>query len=407
MLKENLWKENHPSVAALRKIPEIVSKEDGRYDEIIRSCISLKTLFEREKMDEYHVDCLVLYRIALGVLYIMERLWSLHILPGLYDLKDFYVDMHSGYQIYLLHPERFQMLQFEQDYEWYPEDERVFGDLVLFDEDSQRKADTRLLYKILVASVKGNVKVPPKDTRADYSSLFYKTLSPELKDIFLKEEDISHEQCKALLEDAIALERESARKVRERQNEWAKKMVDEPMMDEPMHGQRVCSDPGEVRSCIYSMFVLLRTETANSGRISKMLYQEQDKLELETGLSIHNSLQAFVYGNGFVRVRDFRLYPEGFRIQCEQSIRDYSSAEAIVIACELVENVMKQIVDESAVFRVYLITDGRLKNDQIFQYALGRLEKLKKLGCELRFIYDLNCSCEACSRLKQMCGQYL
>ena len=68
--------------------------------------------------------------------------------------------------VVLLHPEKFQLLTFEQDYEWYPEDERIFGDAVLFDEKMQQIADNRLIYKILVASARGNVKVPPLKSRS-------------------------------------------------------------------------------------------------------------------------------------------------------------------------------------------------------------------------------------------------
>ena len=41
--------------------------------------------------------------------------------------------------------------------------------------------DFRLIYKILVASAKGNVKIPPLKTEADYSELFYNILSEKWK----------------------------------------------------------------------------------------------------------------------------------------------------------------------------------------------------------------------------------
>ena len=34
---------------------------------------------------------------------------------------------NSQYGVVLLHPEKFQLLTFEQDYEWYPEDENFWG----------------------------------------------------------------------------------------------------------------------------------------------------------------------------------------------------------------------------------------------------------------------------------------
>ena len=133
-------------------------------------------------MDHFHVDSLIHQKIALQVLHILKKLSQKHIYPGLIELQEFYVDMdNSQYGVVLLHPEKFQLLTFEQDYEWYPEDERIFGDATLFDEKMQQIADNRLIYKILVASARGNVKIPPLKTEADYSELFYNILSEELE----------------------------------------------------------------------------------------------------------------------------------------------------------------------------------------------------------------------------------
>jgi len=143
-------------------IPGIICDDDKRKEEILQKGISLKTLFERQHMDEYHVDCLVLYRIAMQVLKILEGILKENVCPGLYDLKDFYTDVHGGYPVFLLHPERFQFLDMEQDYEWYPEDERIFGDRLLFDKADQKMADTRLLFKILTAASRGNIGIPPR-----------------------------------------------------------------------------------------------------------------------------------------------------------------------------------------------------------------------------------------------------
>ncbi len=41
-----------------------------------------------------------------------------------------------------------------------------FGDATLFDEKMQQIADNRLIYKILVASARGNVKIPPLKNRS-------------------------------------------------------------------------------------------------------------------------------------------------------------------------------------------------------------------------------------------------
>ena len=167
-------------------------------------------------MDHFHVDSLILKKIALQVLHILKKLSQKHIYPGLIELQEFYVDMdNSQYGVVLLHPEKFQLLTFEQDYEWYPEDERIFGDATLFDEKMQQIADNRLIYKILVASAKGNVKIPPLKTEADYSELFYNILSEEWKQIFENREICSYEKLQNLLEESIQMEEEFARMTKE------------------------------------------------------------------------------------------------------------------------------------------------------------------------------------------------
>ena len=373
------------------QIPGIISGEDSRYEEVLNTCISLKSLFAKEEMDYYHVDCLVLYQIALKALYFMEELAKRQVCPGLYALEDFYVDPKNGWQLYLLHPERFQMGDKEQDYEWYPEDERIFPGIVYFDPDTQLLADSRLLYKILIASAKGNVRIPPRESGADYSTLFFKTLPPELKDIFLNGKPVSHGQFQTLLNDAITLERESARMVREKQTNRTIELIKEE--EEAVKVDYSARD-------VYTMYVLLRTETGHSGRISRMLYQDMDRLELDTRLSGSKSFLAFVYGDGFVQARNFSSYPDGFRIQLPQSIRDYSSGETITIACELMKYEMRNPQHLESEFEICLIADGRLKNDQVFAHAVSSLENLKDSGCRIRFIYDPDYRCEACDKLE-------
>lgn len=386
-LKEELWQSDHPVVKSLKEIPAIIMSGDKRCKQVAATCISLKKLFRREEMDRHHADCLILYQIALNILNIMEELNSRHIFPGLYDLGDFYVDLSSGCQVWLLHPERFQLLDFEQEYDWYPEDERIFGDRILFDEESQSLADVRLIYKVLVGSAKGNVRIPPREDRADYSCLFYKTLPPELVEIFSREEGISHHHLRSLLTEAVVMERESDRAVRIRKN----KQLEEVSGTD-----------------IYTLFVLLRTETTHSGRISRLLYKEQDRLELETGYLGSKSYQGFVYGDGSAMVREFYSYPEGFRIQCRQQIKDYSAGEAMIIACEVMENTIDKETEsmkESPEFRICLLTDGRLKNDLVFRFALGKLGQLKEAGCRIRFVCEPGYNCEACEKLSSLCEQ--
>ena len=202
--KEELFEKGHPVIRELKSIPEIIFEE--QIGMLPSSAIPVKSLFARKQMDHFHVDSLILKKIALQVLHILKKLSQKHIYPGLIELQEFYVDMDtSQYGVVLLHPEKFQLLTFEQDYEWYPEDERIFGDATLFDEKMQQIADNRLIYKILVASAKGNVKIPPLKTEADYSELFYNILSEEWKQIFENRAICSYEKLQNLLEESIQI----------------------------------------------------------------------------------------------------------------------------------------------------------------------------------------------------------
>ena len=224
--KEELFAQGHPVIRQLKEIPGLIFP--GEMEALPASAISLKRLFTRKQMDENHVDCLILYRIADGVLHILMKLSEKGIHPGLIETGDFYVELlPGGVQVYLTHPEKFQLLNFEQDYEWYPEDERLFGDLELFDADAQRRADVRLIYKILVASSKGNVKMPPKFTEADYSELFYKALPDEWKQLFAEQPDCDYVVMERLLRQCIEMEESFAREAREKFSEKAQKKLDE------------------------------------------------------------------------------------------------------------------------------------------------------------------------------------
>lgn len=398
MLKENLWVQEHPVIRQLMEIPEIVPEEKTQ---IIQSrCISLKKLFSRTSMDEYHVDCLVLYQIALGVLRIMEELKQRNITPGLYDLGDFYVDLGAGNAVYLVHPERFQLLCYEQDYEWYPEDERTFGEITLFDEETQQMADTRLIYKILIASTKGNVRVPPGKCQADYSELFYRTLPEDWRQIFSETKGASHEEMRELLETCIAEEKASAREARDRLRNQVFQEKQQPEEETVEEQPETCNEkPSEA---VYAMFVLLRTDLDHVGMISRSLYEEQDKLALEVTLSGQPCYQSFVFGNGVIWSKPFIAYPSDFRVQCEQTIREYSLSETMIIAAERMRAAMNECPEEKRSFRMYLIADGSLKNDRMFQCALERLRRLQMDGCQISFTTGKESRCEACQKLRDL-----
>ena len=395
--KEQLFEKGHPVIRELKRIPEIIFEEQIAM--LPSSAIPVKSLFARKQMDHYHVDSLILKKIAMQVLHILRQLSECHIYPGIIDLQDLYVDMNnSQYGVVLLHPEKFQLLTFEQDYEWYPEDERIFGDAVLFDEKLQQIADNRLIYKILVASARGNVKVPPLKTEADYSELFYNILSEEWKQIFERREICSYEKLQQLLEDSIQIEEEFAR--------MTKESLDEKSEQKKQEKTEKFQTKKESEEEQFALFVILRTELDNSQKISKMLYLLQDELELENTLLGHSCQQAFVFGNGAVQVKKFQRYHKDFRCQFPQVIRDYSAGEALIIGTDLLQEKKEELLlknkGEKQQFYLYILMDGRIKNDQLFQIALTKLKKVREEGVELKLRMVDNIYCEACQKLKDV-----
>ena len=395
--KEQLFEKGHPVIRELKRIPEIIFEEQIAM--LPSSAIPVKSLFVRKQMDHYHVDSLILKKIAMQVLHILRQLSECHIYPGIIDLQDLYVDMNnSQYGVVLLHPEKFQLLTFEQDYEWYPEDERIFGDAVLFDEKMQQIADNRLIYKILVASARGNVKVPPLKTEADYSELFYNILSEKWKQIFERRELCSYEKLQQLLEDSIQIEEEFAR--------MTKESLDEKSEQKKQEKTEKFQTKKESEEEQFALFVILRTELDNSKKISKMLYLLQDELELENTLLGHSCQQAFVFGNGAVQVKKFQRYHKDFRCQFPQVIREYSAGEALIIGTDLLQEKKEELLlknkGEKQQFYLYILMDGRIKNDQLFQTALTKLKKVREEGVELKLRMVDNIYCEACQKLKDV-----
>ena len=395
--KKQLFEKGHPVIRELKRIPEIIFEEQIAM--LPSSAIPVKSLFARKQMDHYHVDSLILKKIAMQVLHILRQLSECHIYPGIIDLQDLYVDMNnSQYGVVLLHPEKFQLLTFEQDYEWYPEDERIFGDAVLFDEKLQQIADNRLIYKILVASARGNVKVPPLKTEADYSELFYNILSEEWKQIFERREICSYEKLQQLLEDSIQIEEEFAR--------MTKESLDEKSEQKKQEKTEKFQTKKESEEEQFALFVILRTELDNSQKISKMLYLLQDELELENTLLGHSCQQAFVFGNGAVQVKKFQRYHKDFRCQFPQVRRDYSAGEALIIGTDLLQEKKEELLlknkGEKQQFYLYILMDGRIKNDQLFQIALTKLKKVREEGVELKLRMVDNIYCEACQKLKDV-----
>lgn len=151
------------------------------------------------------------------------------------------------------------------------------------------------------------------------------------------------------------------------------------------------------------MFVLLRTEPREARKMSQMLYQSQDELEIECQLSCLESYQAFVFGDGVVTAREFACYPNGFRCQCQQQIKEYSAGEALIIASDMMREAMWEHSGDG--YRMYILVDGSLKNDRLFQNSLSMLKERKKEGMEIRMISGEGDSCEACHHLYQLAGK--
>ncbi len=416
--KEELFDQGHPVVRQLREIPGLVFPDE--MERLPSSAVSLKQLFTRKQMDENHVDCLILYRIADGALRILMKLSEKGICPGLIEIGDIYVELLPGsVQVYLTHPEKFQLLHFEQDYEWYPEDERLFGDLELFDADAQKQADVRLIYKILVASSKGNVKLPPKFTEVDYSELFYKALPDEWKQFFATQPDCDYGAMEKLLSQCIEMEESFAKEAREKLDEKVQKKIQEQEL--ALEGKNNVPAEQSGRH-IFSVIVLLRTELDDCRIMSRMLYRLQDELETEAELSHWEWQQAFVFGNGNIAVKEFAFYPPGFRCQCEQEIKDYSAGEALIIAANLMGETMeryghvgsrrgrheanrRKTAREGNIFRMYALADGRLKNDRVFQAALSLIAARQQEGMEFYLLAGEESQCEACQKLGNLMRQ--
>lgn len=307
---------------------------------------------------------------------------------------------NSQYGVVLLHPEKFQLLDFEQDYDWYPEDERIFGDITLFDQTTQLIADNRLIYKILVASTRGNVKIPPIKNEADYSELFYNILSEEWKHIFETKEVCTYQKLHDMLVESIQIEEEFARITKENLDQKSEKQ-DEIKIKKIQEKSRI-----EEQEEQFDLFVILRTELDNSKKISKMLYILQDELEVENRFVHHRYQQAFVFGNGTIQVKKFQSYNSDFRCQFPQVIREYSAGEALIIGVDLIEEKFQKLLmkNKKPEICLYILLDGRIKNDKLFQIALERLQNLQKKGIKLKLRMVDDIYCEACQKLKNIVG---
>lgn len=393
--KSDLIKNNHPVIRLLREIPELIFEEQE--GSLPGEIISLKELFGREMIDKYHIDSSRLILIAGQILEVLDQIAVRKICPGLYDIADIYVESGSSQgRVFFCHPERFQLLEYEQDYEWYPEDEKIFGEIELFETESQQRADCRLIYKVLVASTKGNVKVPPKITPADYSEMFYQKLTPDLKRFFDDPAAQTREHLKELLTDAWeeiqSGKKDAPKDFREdlRQGEESGREADRKA------GRSVPCTEGKMQC----MYILLRTDLQHSEKTGRMLYNIQDAMETQCRMAHYALEQSFVYGDGVIHVRKMNPDPEGFRVQLKSRIKNYAAGEALIIASDYYEEILR-LDDEDVDRCCIIIFDGELQNSALFQWGIKQLIRLKEQGVRFYLVSGPNFNGEACQKL---CG---
>ncbi len=385
--KSALFEQNHPIVRELKSMDQIIPGDHPVLHK--QDCLPLKKLFLKENMDYYHVDCLILKKIALRMLELQMAFQKRGIFPGLYSMDDIYVDLSdSSLPLYMTHPEKVQLLNHEQDYEWYPEDERLLGDIILFDQKSQPVADQRFLYRILVAASKGNVKIPPRNTDRDYSALFYGTLPPVWKDVFEKENLLSYQQWRESLEESIA------------QEEYFEKKVKEENYDSPQNYSKTDdTDPVSSERKMNVIYILLPSEKDNSLDFSRLVYETQDRLNLEEEHGKFLLQQGFIYGDGVIKQKKLRHYSRGYRVQIPTKVLDYAKGEALLVGIDWMEYLMEEEADSLS--RIIVISDGKISNDPMFKEVLIKAQRLQTSGCRIELILGGESNCEAWEQWKK------
>lgn len=346
--------------------------------------ITLKQLFQRENIEKYHIDIGALYEIAIRLMEILKNLAMDDIYPGLLDLESIVVPRENPVSdMKIIHVERFQYLRYEQSFPWYPCDDRIFDEeVVLFHELTQWKANEKLLYKVLVAAEKENIKIPPRASW-EYSTIFWNILPLSWKERFLSistEEKIEYNEVLSELKHTLVVEEKSY------------EMRDTGQKEEENEYELVKEDRK-------TMFVLLREEEESLKDMSRELYLLMEELEEEN--SCRRKL-AFVYGNKYIYGREFSYYKKGFRVQLQKKIKNYSFGEAILIATELMEEELKR---EKTRAEFYILVDGKIRKDAMFLYAVDKLKEL--LGnYEIQFslVPIGECQGEAYGMLRKMTG---
>ncbi|MEE1228647.1 MAG: hypothetical protein U0K57_06725 [Lachnospiraceae bacterium] len=385
----------------IRSIPEILAPGEESQG------ISLKDLFLREKMDQYHVDGTVLKTIAMKAINIMGQLSEIGLTPGLMDLEDFYVSsLGGGLKVYLAHPERFQLGELPQDYEWYPEDERILGEIELFDQEAQQKADIRLAYRIMIGSRKGNVKIPPKSTEVDYSELFYKILSPGFRQLFLR--ILSEGEKPVEVFSSYGFEGNLYDNL---EDMLRREILEEDEADRSMQFQQssvVTEDKTEAAQGdpVTILYLILRTETGNCRQMSRLLYLAQDQVYQEADLSQSKVRQIFVYGDGSVCIARRGYTTRRYHMELSPRIREYSFGEAMMITADLIEDI-RQTADQGDQLKIIILSDGKISNDTMFQIAYKRLRSVRGKSVKIDYIAETDSlSCQAGRQLEELSKDY-
>lgn len=334
-------------------------KPEGTY-------LSLKELFQPEQMRQFHIDSSFLLQLAEKIWHMMQILEKKEIYSGFLGLDYIMVDPNEPFhRIWIKNPELFQAGELPSSHVWYPSDAKLFEDeFELFTAKSQRLADAKLIYKILTASVKGNAKIPPNPKMSEDSWMFWNILSKEWKDFFvhLAEEEMIYEKMEEMFAHAMNEEGSFDPGKRNTTSADEKKTVD------------ICEKNREEweKKKAYAMILLLRQAEKSSHDISRQLYLLQEKLEADPKLDYE---QAFVLGDRHVYLRPFSYYPKEYRSQLPQMVAEYSFGEAMILSADLLESALKREERPSA---LYILLDGEIKNDKIFQIGLKKLEKLTK-----------------------------
>lgn len=348
--------------------------------------ITLKELFSKENIEKYHIDGHMLLCLAKKVLYIMSELCEKGIYAGFLGLESVLVhEVRPDKAVRIAHPEYFQVEDMPSAYPWYPSDSRLFEEeFELFDENTQRKADVKLIYKILTACEKGNAKIPPNPKTQEFSYLFWNILSREWKEYFLglSEAEVDYKELMDLLTQSIEEEKSYM-------SPDEKRITDENGM--PIQGEN------GTKPLAYAAIVILREAEKSAHDVSRELYLLQEKIESHP---FYEFEQAFIMGDRHPFARGFQKYPTEFRSQLAHSIRSYSFGEVLIMGTELMEEAQKKEERPSVMF---ILLDGEIKNDAMFMASLRKLQDLQiKWQTEVKIIPVRELKGEGYQRLSEI-----